>query len=132
VYIIFKPSANTLQHYSKQSAPIKLNNDIINGVIQDNKGLIWIATDHGGINIINKQSGSVFALENNPYDNTTISQNSLNAIYKDDLGIIWLGTYKRGVSYYHETAFKFHLYRHQPLDANSLPYDDINKFAEDK
>lgn len=126
-----KPQDGTLTQYSRKSAPAALNNDIITGVVQDDKGLLWIATDHGGINIINKQSGSVFILQNKLYDNTSISQNSINAIYKDDLGIIWLGTYKRGISYYHETIFKFHLYRHQPSDAASLPYDDINKFLED-
>ena len=126
-----KPQNGSVRQYSRKSAPVALNNDIVTGVVQDNKGLLWIATDHGGVNIIDKQSGTIFTLENKLYDNTSIAQNSLNTIYKDDLGIIWLGTYKQGVSYYHETIFKFHLYRHKPSDITSLPYDDINKFVED-
>ena len=126
-----KPKDGSVKQYSKKSASSVLNNDIVTGVVQDNNGLLWVATDHGGINVINKQSGNIFTLQNKLYDNTSISQNSVNAIYKDDLGIIWLGTYKRGLSYYHETIFKFHLYRHQPSDVSSLPYDDINKFLED-
>ena len=127
-----QPQNGYIKQYSRKSLPVALNNDIVTGLVQDNKGLLWIATDHGGVNVIDKKTAHAFTLENKAYDNTSISQNSLNRIYKDDLGIIWLGTYKQGISYYHETIFKFQLYRHKPSDVSSLPYDDINKFVEDK
>jgi signal transduction histidine kinase/DNA-binding response OmpR family regulator/streptogramin lyase len=93
--------------------------------------MIWIATDHGGINLLNKRTGAIGYLESKPEDPKSISQNSINAIYRDNTGIIWLGTYKKGINYYHENIIKFPVYRHLLSDVHSLPFDDVNRFVED-
>lgn len=108
-----------------------LNNDIVSGIVQDDKNNIWIGTDHGGINIIDKNAFTTSYLKNVEGDNTSLSQNVITSLYKDDLGIIWMGTYKRGINYYHENISKFPLYRHQPGNNASLTYDDVNRFVED-
>lgn len=115
-------------HYDQNN---KLNNSIVRSVVQDNEGLIWIGTDHGGINIIDKHKQTIQYLLNNTENNKSLSQNSINALYRDDAGIIWVGTYKRGLCYYHENIVKFPLYQHQLFAGSSLPYDDVNRFAED-
>jgi signal transduction histidine kinase/ligand-binding sensor domain-containing protein/DNA-binding response OmpR family regulator len=117
-------------HYD-QNSPLKLNNNIVRGVVQDNQGLIWIGTDHGGMNVIDKKHQSIQYLVNNSENPKSLSQNSINALYRDNSGIIWIGTYKRGLSYYHENIVKFPLFQHQVYATNSLPYDDVNRFAED-
>jgi signal transduction histidine kinase/ligand-binding sensor domain-containing protein/AraC-like DNA-binding protein len=121
-----------LKHISKGVGLQHLNTDVISNVIQDDKGRIWIATDHGGINLLNKQDFTIRYLLNREDDNKTIGQNSLVYIYKDNTGIIWVGTYKRGVSYYHPSIIKFAHYTHHLSDPNSLPFGDINNFAEDR
>ncbi|MGN6638344.1 MAG: ligand-binding sensor domain-containing protein, partial [Mucilaginibacter sp.] len=121
-----------LKHIGKGTAPSHLNTDVISNVIQDDKNRIWIATDHGGINLLNKQNFTIRYLLNREDDNKTIGQNSLVYIYKDNTGIIWIGTYKHGVSYYHESIIKFPHYTHHLSDPNSLPFSDINCFAEEK
>jgi signal transduction histidine kinase/ligand-binding sensor domain-containing protein/DNA-binding response OmpR family regulator len=109
----------------------RLNTNLVNSVIQDNKGMIWIATDHGGINIIDKKAFTTRYILNSTDDDKSISQNSVNTLYKDDAGIIWAGTFKRGLNYYHEGIIQFPLYRHQAGNTNSLSYDDVNRFVED-
>lgn len=123
---------NNLIHYHRDAANSRLNNNLVTGLQQDNNGNIWIITDHGGVNLLNKKTGAISYLENKPEDIKSISQNSVNAIYRDNTGIIWLGTYKRGVNYYHENIIKFPVYRHLLSDAHSLPYDDVNRFVEDE
>ncbi len=81
-------------------------------VVEDNKGLIWIATDHGGLNILNKKNMMVQVLLNEPGNSGSLSMNSLTDLYKDDLGIIWVGTFKQGINYYHESIIQFPVYRH--------------------
>ncbi|MGZ3944461.1 MAG: two-component regulator propeller domain-containing protein [Mucilaginibacter sp.] len=110
----------------------RLNTDVISNVIQDDKNRVWIATDHGGINLLNKRDFGIRYLLNREDDVKTLGQNSLVYIYKDNTGIIWVGTYKRGVSFYHESIIKFAHYTHHLSDHNSLPFSDINNFAEDK
>lgn len=127
----FEPVTNKFTPINKNTGACRLNNDLVFSVLQDNHSNIWLNTDHGGINIIDKKNGSVQYLLNNADDNTSLSQNSIPFTYKDDLGIIWVGTYKHGLNYYHENITKFRLYNHQPSNANSLSYGDVNIFAED-
>jgi len=130
---LFQPQYNSFKQFSENSFPFRLNENMVNGVVQDNNGLIWVATDHGGVNLINKKNNfSISYLLNDPKNSRTLSQNSIIGLYKDDNGIIWLGTYKYGVNYLNSNIVRFPLYRHEESDAASLPYDDINRFVEDK
>lgn len=127
----FKPAVNQVVPFNKEAVKFKLNTNLVMGMLQDNQGHIWVSTDHGGVNVINKKNYAIQYLLNNPDDNASLSQNSIIASYKDDQGILWIGTYKKGIDYFHESIIKFPLYRHQPSNPNSLSYDDVNRFAED-
>ncbi len=120
------------RHIGKGESADKLSTDIVSGIIQDDKSRIWIATDHGGVGILNKDNFQFKVLMNREDDNKSLSQNSIISLYKDNTGIIWIGTYKKGISYYHENIIQFPLYTHHLSDPKSLPYNDINKFIEDK
>lgn len=124
------PGKNSILHYQKDSGITRLNSNIINNIIQDEEGKIWIATDHGGINVIDKTSQRITYLMNREDDNKSLKQNSV-ILYKDNLGIIWAGTFKEGISYYHKNIIKFPLYRHYASDSKSMKSEDIDKFAED-
>lgn len=122
---------NSLVHYHHDATANRLSTNLVTGIQQDNNGIIWIITDHGGVNLLSKKTGTIWHLENKPEDIKSISQNSINAIYRDNTGIIWLGTYKKGINYYHENIIKFPVYRHLLSDVHSLPFDDVNRFVED-
>jgi signal transduction histidine kinase/ligand-binding sensor domain-containing protein/DNA-binding response OmpR family regulator len=124
--------SNIFRHLDKGSAPSGLNTNVISNLIQDDKDRIWIATDHGGINLLSKKDFSIKYLLNREDDNKTVGQNSIIVLYKDNSGIIWVGTYKRGLSYYHESIIKFPLYTHHLSDPASLSFSDVNKYIEDK
>lgn len=120
-----------LKWITNQSSPTRLNSNIVREIVQDNSGMIWVTTDHGGINLIDKDNGfSVKYLLHDEEDPKSLCQNSINCAYKDDDGIIWVGTFKNGISYYHENIFRFQLYRNHRSKKESLPFNDINAFAE--
>lgn len=108
-----------------------VNNNIINGIVQDEDGLIWIGTDHGGINVLDKSTFKGFILSSIEDDKTSIPQNSIYALYKDEQDMIWLGTYKQGVCFYKKDITRFQVFRKRLSDPNSLPFSDVNKFVED-
>lgn len=120
------------KHLGKGAAGLGLNTDVVSDVVQDDNNRMWIATDHGGINLLNKNDFTISYLLNREDDNKTVGQNSVTCVYKDNTGIVWCGTYKRGVSYYHPNIIKFATYTHHLSDPNSLPFSDVNNFAEDK
>lgn len=128
----FDSSSGLLIRGNTKSNDILLNNDLVSSIVEDENGMIWLATDHGGINRVDKSNWSVSYMVNNPNDEYSLSQNSVNYLYKDSENIIWAGTYKKGVSYFHENLILFEHYRHMPTMESSLPFNDVNCFVEDK
>jgi signal transduction histidine kinase/ligand-binding sensor domain-containing protein/DNA-binding response OmpR family regulator len=130
---LFHPQDHSIKQFNENSFPSRLNANLVFQIVQDNNGLIWVATDHGGVNLIDKKNNyRTSYLLNDPKDPKSLSQNSITALYKDDNGIIWLGTYKQGVNFFNGNIVKFPHYHHQESNAKSLQYDDVNRFVEDK
>ena len=116
----------------KSDFPFLLSSDMIQDIVQDSAGHIWMATDHGGIDVIDKKTGNLTILRNQPYDERSIAHNSINCIYADQDDMIWVGTYKNGISYYSESIYKFgieHLHSFNKID-NFKP--DINSIIKDE
>jgi len=91
-------------HYSSDKY---ITSNFVRDIAQDNTGCIWIATDHGGVNIFDKNTYNITVLKNDPLNPNSLSQNSAISLYYDNTGIMWVGTYKNGASYYHPGIFKF-------------------------
>jgi len=131
--VYYNPRDHAIKQFNENSASAKLSSNLVSQIVQDNKGLMWVATDHGGVTLIDKKNNfSTSYLLNNPKDPNSLSQNSINSLYKDDNGIIWLGTYKQGVNYFNGNIVTFPRYHHQESNAKSIQYDDVNRFVEDK
>jgi signal transduction histidine kinase/ligand-binding sensor domain-containing protein/DNA-binding response OmpR family regulator len=128
----FDIAHNVHHHIHEKSQGWQLNKNIVRGIVEDNQGLMWVGTDHGGVNVIDKKKKSVTYILSRAEDNRSLSQNSITSLYKDYEGIIWIGTYKKGACYYHEDIVRFPLFRHEEgLSSSGLHFDDMNKFAED-
>jgi signal transduction histidine kinase/ligand-binding sensor domain-containing protein/DNA-binding response OmpR family regulator len=124
-------STNQFHHYTAQTNGVQLNSNIVTGIVQAIDKKLWVTTDHGGVNVIDKSTGTVQYVVNKPEDDRSIAQNSTIVAYRDNEGIIWLGTFKKGVSYYHPNLIRFSLYKHYPLSKTGLPFSDVNRFVED-
>jgi len=128
--LFFDLKTQKFMHIQAKSAGPKLTNDFVSAIIQDNKGMIWISTDHGGINVIDKNTFSIRNIQNHPENESSLSLNSITTMMKDDEGIIWVGTFKNGISYYHESIRRFPLYNRYS-EPYGLPYEDVNRIVED-
>jgi signal transduction histidine kinase/ligand-binding sensor domain-containing protein/CheY-like chemotaxis protein/AraC-like DNA-binding protein len=120
-----------LSHFCRDSGAVRLNSNIVNDVIQDDKGSIWIATDQGGMNLLDHTGSTVRYLQHSD-EERSLPDNTIATLYRDNTGTVWLGTLKKGIGYYEKNMLRFPLYRRQPGQPESLPYDDVNCFAEDK
>jgi signal transduction histidine kinase/ligand-binding sensor domain-containing protein/DNA-binding response OmpR family regulator len=119
------------EQITNSTSPLKLNNNMVKAISENVKGEIWLGTDHGGINILNKKKREIeYLYDQNPNDEDS-PQNVVYALYKDKEGILWVGTHKRGVSYYHPGLLKFSHIQKNLTNSNSLPYNDVNAFVED-
>jgi signal transduction histidine kinase/ligand-binding sensor domain-containing protein/DNA-binding response OmpR family regulator len=124
------PHTGELTHFSQDSGKARLSSNIVNDINEDDKGLIWIATDQGGLDLLDRAKLTVRNLRHSD-EERSIAENTITTLYKDNTGTMWMGTYKKGVSYYQHNMLRFPLYRRQPGQQESLPYNDVNCFAED-
>ncbi|MBN3581825.1 response regulator [Algoriphagus aestuarii] len=113
------------------SGPFRINNNMVKAIIEAKPGEIWLGTDHGGINILNKKQNSITYLIDSKATTGDYSQNVVYALYKDNEDIIWIGTHKQGISYYHQGLLRFSHIQKNYSNTNSLPYNDVNAFVED-
>ncbi|HMR85080.1 MAG TPA: two-component regulator propeller domain-containing protein, partial [Niabella sp.] len=72
-----------------------LSQGMINDMLQDKEGFIWIATK-GGLNRYDGYSFKVFT--NDPQDTTSISSNAVSNLLEDSKGRLWVGTYDGGIN----------------------------------
>ena len=66
------------------------------GVVVD-ESHVWIATDGGGINIFNFDTGELTSLRHDPNDPTTITSDSIISLAKDENENIWASTWGGGL-----------------------------------
>ena len=85
--------------------------------VQDDKGRMWVARDHHGIDLV-ERAESGMALSPRQVDG--IDNQSVTCLYQDDNGTIWIGTTKYGLYKCDAAASKFSLM--------SLP--DVNVIAQ--
>ncbi len=129
--LLYHPATQQLRHFALDAGERRLSSNIVLTALQDGKGQIWLATDHGGIDIVDKRNWAVHFLGHVEDDNKSIAENNITTLYRDNSGTVWLGTYKSGISYYHQDNFQFPQYRQVPHVPGTLSYDDVNGFAED-
>ncbi|PZX54842.1 hybrid sensor histidine kinase/response regulator transcription factor [Algoriphagus chordae] len=115
----------------EERGQFRLNNNMVKTIIEAKKGQIWLGTDHGGINVLDKNTGSVKYLNGENVQDNSMPHNVVYSLYKDNEDIIWVGTHKKGVAYYHQGLLRFSHVRKNFSDINSLPFNDVNAFAED-
>ena len=81
-----------------------LSQGLINDILQDKDGFIWIATK-GGLNRYDGYNFKIFT--NDPQDAYSISSNFINSLLEDKKGRIWIGTSDGGVNVYNKKTGRF-------------------------
>lgn len=85
-----KVTANYMQHNSALS-----NNFVMD--ILEHEGKLWLATDGGGINLIDLNTGQFSSLSHTTGDKTSLPVNSITKLYKDYNDNLWVGSVFGGV-----------------------------------
>ena len=88
----------------------------------DSRGLLWVATDHLGVLVLDFQTKEWKQFTYQKGDNTSLPDITAKHLYVDPLGRMWVATYKSGVAMCADAMASF----------TSLPYGDINAICEDK
>ncbi len=95
------------EHLVKGEKNRSLNENAITDVQELEKGIYLFASDHGGVNIYNRNTGLFTYHKHSEYDEKSISNDQLYTIYRSADGIIWIGNYHGGVNIYDPRSKKF-------------------------
>jgi signal transduction histidine kinase/ligand-binding sensor domain-containing protein/CheY-like chemotaxis protein/AraC-like DNA-binding protein len=102
----------------KLISELKTETNKVKSFIENQRGQIWIGTDHKGLFIYDKGKDLVKNVVYNPSINTGLSTNNVECLYKDDNETIWIGHSKKGLSYYHESFRNFINFK--PLECTDI------------
>jgi len=71
-----------------------LNASEIWAITEVSENRIWIGTEDGGINILDREKGTFTILNS---ENSGLKSNNIKSIYEDSRGTIWIGTFLGGL-----------------------------------
>ena len=104
-----------------------LSNNYVTGILQDNKGFIWIATESG----LTKYNGIDFLVYGNVNnDRNGVSYDNIETLFKDRNGNIWIGKKVGGISYLEISTNKTLNFNNNSDDSPQLMADRILSFGE--
>lgn len=113
-----------IEHFTIENG---LSQSIINCVMQDSQGYLWIGTQDG----LNKHDGYSFKkFRHAPLDSTSISSNIIQSVCEDKQGNLWIAT-QNGLNNYNTKTGKFQRFFHEPENPNSLKDNNVLYVYED-
>ncbi len=99
-----------LTHVKDQKNSLTINNVL--DLHQSKNGVIWIATDGGGLNKFEPISKNISHYVHNANNKNSLSSNSVISIAEDKFGKLWLGTYAGGLNKFDPDTGQFSAFLH--------------------
>lgn len=87
---------------------VEIDNGVM-GMGQDKDGVLWLATRHHGLMIVDPRAKSVKWERASETDARSLKHNSMRTLYvSPEKDVVWAGAAKSGLAYYSGSMFKFH------------------------
>lgn len=119
-------------YQAEQGNPNSLSNNDVRQIYKESQDILWVATDGGGLNRLDRAAGKVTHFTENPADPQSISSNRVFSIFKDRSGTYWITTATGGLNRFDPVTGKFVRYRNDPRNPNSLSNNFVRTIVEDR
>lgn len=131
--IKFKSKENRFKTIdSNKDKQLHLSNLSVNSILVDKDHTLWIGTDGGGINILEKNSPVFKVVKKDELKQNSISGNRIWALMQDSEGLIWIGTYGAGLNSFNKETGQFKNYNADRNNPNALSNNRILALLEDR
>ncbi len=127
----FDPVSKAHRNYRKGPTEYDLSANTVMGFVEDWDGNLLIATDGGGLNVMNRQTEEIQKIRYQLGNPACLSTDAVYSLYVDRNQTLWVGTYAGGINYYGRYRYKFFTYKPEPLNPNSVSYKNVKCFLED-
>jgi ligand-binding sensor domain-containing protein len=88
--------------------------NVINHIFEDRAGVVWIATDGGGINKLNRRKSEFRHYKRHAADSISVFGNIVSAIYETADSVLWIGTVNGGLNKVEPIKSKEESNKYQP------------------
>jgi len=107
-----------------------LSSNIIRALFKDSKGLLWVGTGNGGVNVYNARSGTFNVFKHDRNDPETLSNNRVLSIAEGLDGSIWVGT-ANGLNQFNSARNVFRRFENSRYREHSLAGNIVNALHVD-
>jgi len=105
-----------------------LSQGVVNDVLQDRYGFVWLATQDG----LNRYDGyEIRIFQHDPENPASIAGNHIWSLAEDDQGRIWYGTEAAGLGYFDPASESFVNFRFDPAAGATLDVYEVLDLAAD-
>ncbi len=112
----------------------QLSFDLLLDLLEDRNGYVWIATDGGGLNRYDPETGKIAKYSHDPDNPRSLSSNSILSLEEDRRGRLWVGTWAGGLNRFDPETGATVRYQHDPAAApnRTLANNNIFQIVEDE
>ncbi len=109
--------------------PYSLSQNYILSLAEDRSGSLWIGTNSGGINRIDRIKQHFIHVYNDPDNPNSLSSNDVVSIYEDKEKVLWVGTGDSGLNRYNPVNGRFTAFTRN--SQTGLTSNDVSAILED-
>jgi len=110
--------------------PYSISGNNVRQILQDEKGIFWIATYGGGLNKFIPDSNKFYSYKNNKNDPHSIPSDQVNTIYIDSKKNFWVGT-ENGIVCFDKEHGKFQSFKEKTGISDQLGGTIISSVYDD-
>ncbi|CAN5387962.1 hypothetical protein BH10BAC2_BH10BAC2_44400 [soil metagenome] len=127
IFINFSNAQNNTYRFENITSEQGLTDRLINVIVQDNLGYIWIGSAEG----LTRYDGySCVVYRHKANDKFSLSDNEVYALCLDNEGALWIGTHN-GLNRYDAKNDRFDVFQQNNKDENSIGGKEIFSLAKD-
>lgn len=126
-------NGNFTQFRSDAGHANRITNETITAITQDRAGIIWIATDGGGLNAIelSKPSLQITSFRHQAQNPNSLCDDRPVSLCVDAMNRLWIGT-NDGLNVLDSGRVHFILHKNIPTDPSSLSNDEVRSLYVDR
>ncbi|MBT1702316.1 hybrid sensor histidine kinase/response regulator transcription factor [Chryseosolibacter indicus] len=109
-----------------------LSDNHITCITEDKNENLWIGTDGGGVNFINRHTGVYKYYQHQKNDNNSILNNAVLSMLCDSKNNIWIGTFNGGLDKLDVKINKIQHFLYDPESSSGLAGRHVSAIYEDK
>ena len=110
----------TYRFQHDESNADSLDSNTVLSVYQDKNGVLWVATENAGLNILDFGQKQFVRYTHRPGDPNSLSAGRVKAIYQDRDGVLWVGFFPRALNRLDRTTGHITHYLPNTGEENSL------------